>query len=51
MRINMSIEDPANENIYKTRAAKYEKWRDALYAAESKKSWPQRIWQRFFAPN
>jgi hypothetical protein len=36
---------------YKARAAKYEKWRDALYAAESKKSWPQRIWQRFFAPN
>jgi hypothetical protein len=51
LRVNMSIEDPANENIYKARAAKYEKWRDALYAAESKKSWPQRIWQRFFAPN
>jgi hypothetical protein len=51
MRINMSIEDPANENIYKARAAKYEKWRDALYEAESKKSWLQRIWQRFSAPN
>jgi hypothetical protein len=51
MRVNMSIEDPANENIYKARAAKYEKWRDALYAAESKKSWLQRIWQNFFAPN
>jgi hypothetical protein len=51
MRINMSIEDPANENTYKARAAKYERWRDALYAAESKKSWSQRIWQRFFAPN
>jgi hypothetical protein len=50
-RINMAIEDPANENIYKARAAKYEKWHDALYSAESKKSWPQRIWQRFFAPN
>jgi hypothetical protein len=51
MRVNMSIEDPANENIYKARADKYERWRDALYAAESKKSWPERIWQRFFAPN
>lgn len=50
-KINMAIEDPVNENIYKARAAKYETWRDALYAAESKKSWPQRIWQRFFAPN
>jgi hypothetical protein len=50
-RINMAIEDPVNESTYKARAAKYAKWRDALYAAESKKSWPQRIWQRFFAPN
>jgi hypothetical protein len=49
MRINMAIEDPANENIYTARAAKYEKWRDALYAAESKKSWYVRVWQRFFA--
>jgi hypothetical protein len=51
MRINMSIEDPANENIYKTRAAKYEKWRDALYAAEYKKGWSQRLLQWFSAPN
>jgi hypothetical protein len=50
-RINMAIEDPVNENIYKARAAKYEKWRKALYEAESKKSWAQRIWQRVFAPN
>jgi hypothetical protein len=42
MRIDMSVDDPANQNIYKARAAKYEKWRDALYAAESKKSVPQR---------
>jgi hypothetical protein len=49
--ITMAIEDTVNESTYKARAAKYEKWRDALYAAESKKSWPQRIWQRFFAPN
>jgi hypothetical protein len=49
-RINMAIDDPVNENAYKPRAAQYERWRDALYAAESKKSWPQRIWQRFFAP-
>jgi hypothetical protein len=51
MRVNMAIEDPVNENIYKARAAKYEQWRDALYAAESKKSWLQRIWQGFFPPN
>jgi hypothetical protein len=38
-------EDLANENIYKARADKYERWRDALYEAESKKSWPERIWQ------
>jgi hypothetical protein len=50
-RINMRIEDSANENIYTARAAKYEKWRDALYAAESKKSWLRRIWQNFFAPD
>ena len=43
MRMDLSIDDPANENIYKTRAAEYEKWRDALYAAESKKSWSQQI--------
>jgi hypothetical protein len=51
MRTNMSYEDPANENIYKERAAKYERWRDALYTAESKKGWFQRIWQRFSAPS
>jgi hypothetical protein len=48
MRINMAIEDPANENIYKARAAKYKKWQDALYPAKTKKSWSQRVWQRFF---
>jgi hypothetical protein len=51
MGIDMSIDDPANENIYKARAAKYEKWTDALYAAESKKSWLRRIWQSFFTPH
>jgi hypothetical protein len=49
--INMAIDDPVNENTYKARAAQYESWRDALYAAESKKSWYQRAWERFFAPN
>lgn len=47
--INMSVDDPANENIYKARADKYKKWGTALYAAESKKGWTQRIWQSFFA--
>lgn len=50
-RINMTTEDPIHESTYRERAAKYERWRDALYAAESNKSLPQRIWQRFFAPN
>jgi hypothetical protein len=50
-RINMRIEDPAHESTYMERAAKYEKWRHALYAAEAKKSWLLWIWQRFFAPN
>lgn len=50
-KINMAIDDPANANVYKERADKYERWRNALYDAESKKSWLQRIWQRFFAPN
>jgi hypothetical protein len=50
-RVNMSVEDRANENTYKARAEKYERWRDALYAAESKKSLAERIWQRFFAPH
>jgi hypothetical protein len=48
--INMKIEDPANESTYKARAIKYERWRNALYDAESKKSWYKRAWQRFFAP-
>ncbi len=50
MKVNMAIEDPINEGTYKARAAKYETWQNALYAAESKKSLPQRVWQRFFAP-
>src|SRR6266536_5169716 len=40
MKVNMAIEDPVNEGTYKARAAKYESWRDALYAAEGKKSLP-----------
>jgi hypothetical protein len=46
MRVNMAIEDPANANTYKARAAQYEKWRAALYDAEGKKSVVQRIWER-----
>jgi hypothetical protein len=42
----MANEDRANESIYKARAAQYEKWRDALYEAESKKSFVQRLWER-----
>jgi hypothetical protein len=49
--VNMAIEDPVNEGTYKARAAKYEEWSKALYAAESQKSLPTRVWQRFFAPN
>jgi hypothetical protein len=49
-RINMAIEDPANESAYKARAAQYEKWRDALYADEGKKSLARRIWERLTAP-
>lgn len=45
-KIDMAIDDPANANIYKERADKYEKWRSALYAAESNKSWLQRLWER-----
>jgi hypothetical protein len=44
-RVNMAIEDPANESTYKARAAQYKKWQDALYAADAKKSWVQRIWE------
>jgi hypothetical protein len=49
--INMVINDRANESTYKARAAQYEKWRDALYAAEGKKSFVQRTWERFTAPH
>jgi hypothetical protein len=48
--INMAIEDPANASTYKARAAQYEKWRDALYEAEGKKSFAQRIWERVTGP-
>jgi hypothetical protein len=48
--INMAIEDRANESTYKARAAQYEKWRDALYEAEGKKSITQRLWERVTAP-
>ena len=51
MSVNMAIEDPANESTYKARAAQYEKWRGALYAAESKKSLVRRIWERLTAPH
>ena len=44
--INMANEDRANESTYKARAAQYEKWRDALYAAEGEKSFARRIWER-----
>jgi hypothetical protein len=46
-RVNMAVEDPANEGTYKERAAKYERWQHDLYTAESKKSWVERIWQRW----
>jgi hypothetical protein len=49
-RINMAIEDPANESTYRARAAQYEKWRDALYAAEDKKGLTRRIWESLTAP-
>ncbi len=45
--INMAIEDRSNESTYKARAAQYEKWRSDLYAAEDKKSFVQRTWERF----
>jgi hypothetical protein len=50
-RVNMAIDDPANANTYKARAVQYEKWRDALYEAEGKKSLPQRLWERVTAPH
>jgi hypothetical protein len=45
-KIDMAVDDPVNESTYKARAAQYEKWRDALYAAEGKKSLVRRIWER-----
>jgi hypothetical protein len=49
-RVNMAIEDAANESTYKARAAQYEKWRDALYAVEEKKGLARRLWERVTAP-
>jgi hypothetical protein len=49
--IDMAVEDPANESIYKARAAQYRQWADALYEAERKKGLVQRIWERFTASN
>ena len=49
-QVNMAIDDPANTSTYKARAAQYEKWRDALYEAEGKKSLTQRLWERVTAP-
>jgi hypothetical protein len=48
-KINMKIEDPANGSTYMARAAQYEKWRDALYAADAKKGLVQRIWEHLTA--
>jgi hypothetical protein len=50
-RINMAIEDPANASTYKTRAAQYKKWFDALYEIERKLSWAWRIWKWLTGPN
>ena len=50
-QVNMASDDPANASTYKARAAQYEKWRDALYAAEGKKSLARRIWERLSAPH
>jgi hypothetical protein len=49
--VNMAIEDPANESTYKSRAAQYEKWRSALYAAEGEKSLVRRAWESLTAPH
>jgi hypothetical protein len=49
--VNMAIDDPSNKNIYKARAAQYEKWRDALYAVEAKKGIAQRLWERVIKSN
>jgi hypothetical protein len=48
-KVNMKIEDPAHESTYLARAAQYEKWRDALYEAEGKKSLVRRIWEHLTA--
>jgi hypothetical protein len=48
-KVNMAIEDAANESTYKARAAQYEKWRDVLYKAESEKSLPLWLWERLTA--
>jgi hypothetical protein len=48
--INMAIDDHVNASTYKARAAQYDKWRDALYEAEGKKSFVQRLWERATAP-
>lgn len=50
-RVNMAIEDPANESTYKARAAQYEKWLGGLYEVESKKGLVRRIWERITAPH
>jgi hypothetical protein len=47
--VNMAIDDPANASTYKARAAQYEKWRDALYEAEGKKSFARRVWESLTA--
>jgi hypothetical protein len=49
--INMAVDDPANKSTYKARAVQYEKWREALYEAESKKGLARRIWERITVPH
>lgn len=44
-KVNMAIDDPPNASLYKARAGKYEGWAKALYEAEGKKGWLQRLWQ------
>ena len=44
-KVNMAIDDPPNASLYKARADKYEGWAKALYEAEGKKGWLQRLWQ------
>lgn len=45
--VDMAVEDSANASIYKSRAAQYKQWADALFKVESKKSFVQRIWEGF----